>query len=45
MTGKKLKDFKEYVVTDEYTVKKIAELKEQVEDFASGFPMPGHDNH
>ncbi|XP_072019866.1 serine hydroxymethyltransferase, mitochondrial-like isoform X2 [Amphiura filiformis] len=43
-TGK-LKDFKEYVMTDDNTVKRIADLRAKVEEFARTFPMPGHDDH
>jgi glycine hydroxymethyltransferase len=39
-TGK-LKEFKEYVITNEGTVAKIAELKSRVETFARSFNMPG----
>jgi len=40
---KKLKDFNEYLTSDEATVKKCADLKSRVNEYASKFPIPGHD--
>ena len=42
---KKLKDYNEYLLNDGETLKKCAELKSRVNEFASKFPMPGHDNY
>lgn len=36
-----LKEFKEFLLTDEGTKGKIADLKKRVEEFASAFPLPG----
>lgn len=36
-----LKEFKEFLLTDEGTKEKIADLKKRVEEFASAFPLPG----
>merc|ERR1712179_471472 len=43
--SKKLKDFKEVLETDEAVNKQCMELKGRVNEFASTFPMPGHDDH
>merc|ERR1711887_103099 len=43
--SKKLKDFKEVLETDEAVNKQCRELKGRVNEFASTFPMPGHDDH
>ena len=43
--SKKLKDFKEVLDTDEQVIGKCAELKSRVNEFASKFPMPGHEDH
>ena len=32
-------------MTNDATVKKIANLRAQVEEFARKFPMPGHEAH
>lgn len=42
---KKLKEFQEYLLADEETRQKCQELKRRVNEFASEFPMPGHDDH
>ncbi|XP_023330636.1 serine hydroxymethyltransferase, mitochondrial [Eurytemora carolleeae] len=42
---KKLKDYNEYLLNDGETLKKCADLKSRVNEFASKFPMPGHDNY
>lgn len=39
-----LKEFKEFLLTDEGTKEKIADLKKRVEEFASAFPLPGLDD-
>lgn len=41
----KLKDFKEYLVTDEGAKAKMAALKKEVNAFALQFPMPGFEDH
>uniref|UniRef100_A0A1I8JQF2 Glycine hydroxymethyltransferase n=1 Tax=Macrostomum lignano TaxID=282301 RepID=A0A1I8JQF2_9PLAT len=38
---KTLKDFKKFVLEDAETARRIGELKQEVESFASRFPMPG----
>ena len=43
--SKKLKDFKEVLETDPTVTEQCAELKSRVNQFASQFPMPGHDDH
>ena len=42
---KKLKEFKEFLDTDEETVKKLNDMKRRVNEFAAMYPMPGHDNY
>jgi len=42
--SKKLKDFKEVLDTDEEVIGKCTELKSRVNEFASKFPMPGHED-
>ena len=42
---KKLKDYNEFLLNDEKTLEKCANLKSRVNEFASKFPMPGHDNY
>ena len=42
---KKLKDYKEFLETDEDINKKCQDLKKRVSNFASNFPMPGHSDH
>jgi len=42
--GPTVKDFKLKVDTDESIKPKLAQLKAEVEAFASSFPMPGHDD-
>ena len=46
-TGKKdtVKLFKEFVDNDEETKRMISELRERVEQFAEGYPMPGHTDY
>merc|ERR1712168_1044671 len=39
----KLKDFNEFLLTDAETVSQTAQLKSKVNEFASQFPIPGHD--
>jgi len=41
----KLKDFKENLVKDETTLAQMKALRDEVEEFASKFPMPGFDEH
>jgi len=41
-TGK-LKEFNEFLLTDAETVNQTAQLKSKVNEFASQFPIPGHD--
>ena len=43
--SKKLKDYKEVLDTDSAIVDKCNDLKRRVAEFASKYPMPGHDNH
>merc|ERR1719245_280664 len=43
--SKKLKDYKEFLETDEDINKKCEDLKKRVSDFARNFPMPGHSDH
>jgi len=40
---KKLKDFNEFLMRDDATLKKCADLKSRVNEYASRFPIPGHD--
>ena len=42
---KKLKDYKEFLESDENINKKCQDLKKRVSDFARDFPMPGHSDH
>jgi len=42
---KKLKDFKEFIITDEKTVSMISALRKRVEEFGGQFTMPGLENH
>jgi len=39
-----LKDFKTYLLEDAGIQAKIQNLKSEVNDYASGFPMPGFDD-
>ena len=41
----KLKDFKEFLEKDGETIGKLKGLRAKVEEFASGFPMPGFEDH
>jgi len=43
--SKKLKEFKEVLETDPAVTEQCAELKSRVNQFASQFPMPGHEDH
>jgi len=43
--SKKLADFKAVLNNDEGVLAQCAELKSRVNEFASKFPMPGHDDH
>jgi len=43
--SKKLKDFKDVLNTDETAIQRCEELKSRVSEFASKFPMPGHEDH
>lgn len=43
--SKKMKDFKEVLNTDTAVKERCEELKGRVSEFASKFPMPGHDEH
>jgi len=40
----KLKDFKEFLEKDEGVIKKMKDLRDEVEEFASKFPMPGFED-
>ena len=40
-----MKEFKSHVVKDDKTTGMISELRKRVADFATGFKMPGYDNH
>merc|ERR1711962_544644 len=42
---KKLKEFNEFLLTDEQTVKQMADVKSKVNQLATQFPMPGHDDY
>jgi len=42
---KKLKDFNEHLLNDPDALKKCADLKARVNEFATKFPIPGHDDH
>jgi len=42
---KKLKEFKDFIETDEKAISMIASLRKQVEDFSEQFTMPGFENH
>ncbi len=42
---KKLKEFTSFLDNDSDLKAKCQELKKRVNDFASGFPMPGHEEH
>lgn len=39
----KLQDFKSFLLNDPETSQRLANLRQQVEQFARGFPMPGFD--
>ena len=41
----KLKDFNQYLTTDPATLERCGDLKARVNDFASKFPIPGHEDH
>ncbi|UYV62728.1 SHMT2 [Cordylochernes scorpioides] len=43
--GKTLKDFKALLKSDSEVEKSMGELRDKVEQFASGFPMPGFRDH
>ena len=43
--GKKLKDFVETVAVNAEVRKMCADLKQEVNAFASNYPMPGFDQH
>merc|ERR1711974_553546 len=43
--SKKLVDFKAVLAEDSGVVAQCADLKSRVNDFASKFPMPGHEDH
>merc|ERR1719222_1665367 len=43
--SKKLADFKAVLAEDSAVVAQCADLKSRVNDFASKFPMPGHEDH
>ena len=42
---KKLKDYKEFLDSDEDINKRCQDLKKRVSSFARNFPMPGHTDH
>ncbi|EHH20887.1 hypothetical protein EGK_03829 [Macaca mulatta] len=41
----KLQDFKSFLLKDSETSQRLADLRQRVEQFARGFPMPGFDEH
>ncbi|XP_042554800.1 serine hydroxymethyltransferase, mitochondrial [Dipodomys spectabilis] len=41
----KLQDFKSFLLKDPETSQRLAKLRQQVEQFARAFPMPGFDEH
>jgi len=43
--SKKLKDFREFLENDETIKQRCSDLKNRVNQFASKYPMPGHENH
>ncbi|XP_071941370.1 serine hydroxymethyltransferase, mitochondrial-like [Antedon mediterranea] len=43
--GKTLAEFIKFVQTDEKIKSRISELRKEVEEYASTFPMPGFDDH
>ena len=43
--GKTLREFKEFVMVDDGVQAKITDLRNQVTEFTSKFPMPGFDDH
>ena len=43
--SKKLKEFKEMLETDQAVIEQCAEIKSRVNQFASQFPIPGHEDH
>ena len=43
--SKKLKDFKEVLDTDPEVGARCEELRTRVSEFASKYPMPGHEDH
>ncbi|XP_076332513.1 serine hydroxymethyltransferase, mitochondrial-like [Tachypleus tridentatus] len=44
-SGKTVKDFKEFIASDEGIKAHIAALKNDVEKFASQYPLPGYEDH
>ena len=43
--GPTMKDFRTKLAEDEKVKAKIANLRQEVENFALSFPMPGFDDH
>ena len=43
--GKKLKDFMAHLESDQRVAEQCAQLREKVNAFACGYPMPGFDDH
>jgi len=43
--SKKLKEFKEVLATDPQIIERCSTLKSKVIEYASTFPMPGHEDH
>lgn len=41
----KLQDFKSFLLSDPETRRRLADLRQRVEQFARAFPMPGFDEH
>lgn len=41
----KLQEFKSFLLSDEGTQARLAELRQRVETFARAFPMPGFTDH
>ncbi|KAK3927656.1 Serine hydroxymethyltransferase, mitochondrial [Frankliniella fusca] len=44
-SGKTMKNYNAFLATDQNIIRRMAALKSDVASFASGFPMPGFDDH
>ncbi|XP_033100596.1 serine hydroxymethyltransferase, mitochondrial-like [Anneissia japonica] len=44
-SGKSMQEFFDFIQTDDKIKSRISELRKEVEEFASSFPMPGFDDH